>query len=287
MIYLILSILCSASLALVLRFAGDSGGNRYGVLLGNYACCVLISLLMMPDRGIVLRASGATIACGVLTGILFVSGLTCMQESIRRNGATLTAAFAKLGLVVSLLASLVFFNEKPKPFQFAGMALVLAAVWLISGSGRSGENAQEEPDRVSLPILLLTLLVSGSGDTMTKVFEFVGDMAEDTAYFFFVFFTALVICLVLTVIEGRRSGKKLLLRDLSCGTAAGVPNYYCSFFLLKALLSIPAFLTYSMFSTCTILVVMAMSALLFREKPAGRQLAGIAVILAALVLLNV
>jgi multidrug transporter EmrE-like cation transporter len=70
------------------------------------------------------------------------------------------------------------------------------------------------------------------------------------------------------------------------GAAVGVPNYFSSYLLLQALVSLPAFFVYPVFSTGTILVVLLCSALLFKERPVRRQLAGIGVILAALALLN-
>ena len=59
------------------------------------------------------------------------------------------------------------------------------------------------------------------------------------------------------------------------------------FMLLLALERLPAFLVYPVFSTGTILLVLLLSALLFRERPGRRQLLGILLILGALVLLNV
>ena len=39
----------------------------------------------------------------VIGGFLFVAGLVLMQTSVAANGAALTAAFSKLGLIVPLL----------------------------------------------------------------------------------------------------------------------------------------------------------------------------------------
>ena len=73
---------------------------------------------------------------------------------------------------------------------------------------------------------------------------------------------------------------------MAAGIAVGIPNYFSSFLILQVLQVLPAFVTYSVYSTGTILLVLVMSALLFREKPGRRQLYGIVLILAALVLLN-
>ena len=282
---LLLAILSSASVAIVLKCFRAQRGNRFGIILGNYLTCILVSLALMPDRALVLSGSGVTLLCGALGGCLFVAGLVSMQSSVSANGATLTAAFAKLGLLVSLALSILWFGERPGLWQIGGIVLALASVVVIN-SGKDNQAAGESAVP-SLCLLLLTLLACGGSDGMAKVFEQVGQRSEDTLYFFFVFLVAALLSAVLAVIEYRKTGKKILLPELAAGVAVGIPNYFSSYLLLKALVSLPAFLVYPVFSTGTILLVMAVSAIFFRERPGRRQLAGLVLVLAALVLLNI
>jgi len=57
-------------------------------------------------------------------------------------------------------------------------------------------------------------------------------------------------------------------------------------FLLAALTELPAFVAYPTYSVGAIVVISLFSFLLFREKLSKLQLAGVGIILAALVLLN-
>lgn len=283
MIFLLLAMLSSASMALVLKLFRHQEGNRYGLLLGNYLTCILLALLLTPERALILSASRTTLLCGAAGGLLFVAGLVTMQSSVRLNGASLSAAFARLGLLVSLLLSLLCFDERPGAFQLAGALLVLPAMLLIHTDkpGADGEGGAR-----SFPLLLLTLLAGGCADSMAKVFEQLGDRAEDGTYFFWLFLTAAFFTLLLALRERRRTGKKRLPKELAAGVAVGVPNYFSSVLLLRALAKLPAFLVYPLFSAGTIVLVMLLSALLFREKPGRKQLFGLLFILAALVLLN-
>lgn len=138
----------------------------------------------------------------------------------------------------------------------------------------------------SLPLLLLTLLAGGGADAMAKVFEQLGRPGEDRLYFFYLFLTAAVLTGALALLERHRTGKRILLPELAAGIAVGVPNYFSSYLLLAALQRLPAFLVYPVFSTGTILLVLLLSALLFRERLNRRQVLGMGLILAALVLLN-
>ena len=279
MFYLILSILSSTAMALLLKSFREQHGNRFGLVFGNYVACVLIAFFMTPQRGALLSGSRVSLLCGLGGGFLFVAGLLSTQTSIRANGVTLTTAFSKLGLLVTLGVSVLCFGERPGAAQLAGIVLVLAALLLIHG-GEGGGAVR------SFPLLLLTLLAVGSADSMAKVFEELGPAEENALFFLYLFLTACLLSGLLCLIEYRRSGQRLLLREMGEGALVAVPNYFCSWFLLRALMQLPAILVYPVFSVGTILLVMLAGALLFREKLGRRQLAGMLVILAALTLLN-
>lgn len=285
MIYLLLSIICSASMAIVLKIFHTQTGNRYGILLGNYLTCILIAFIMLPEKRLVLAPAPETILCGVVGGFFFVVALVTMQSSIRANGAILTTAFSRLGLLIPLAVSIFVFGEKPDIRQFFGILLVLAALLLLNA--REDQTGTEGRNQVGSFILLpLTLLTFGCGDTISKVFERVGTRSQDQLLFFDLFVTAAILTTGLAILEYRKTGRKILGRELAAGILVGIPNYFASAFLLQALVRLPAFFVYPACSTCTILLVMAVSALCFRERPTKRQYAGVGMILLALVLLS-
>ena len=288
MVYLILAALSSAVLTLVLRVFRDTEGNRFGLLLGNYVTCMVIAFVQMPEKGQLGAVSGGTLLMSGIGGFLFVAGLVLMQSSVARNGATLTSAFSKLGLIVPLLISFLAFHEVPSVPKLAGLGLAIAAILLINfgaGDHKEAPGASAER-RGGLALLLLTLLAVGCSESMAKIFSRLGDPREDTCYLFFLFLTASVLTFLLAVGEKRRSGKSLRIRELAAGILAGIPNYFSSYFLLRALTDLPATLVYPVFSAGTLLLVTAAGTLFFREKLSRWQLCGLILILAALVLLN-
>ena len=292
--YLLLAIVFSASMSIVLKIFREPKGNRFGIILGNYLTCIVLAFVTMPEKSRILSPHPATLLIGVIEGVMFVAGLTIMQRSIRINGAMLTTAFAKLGLLVSLAVSILFFKETPGIGHIAGILLVLISMILIHTDGRSasgkadsaGNAPEEQSSAASFPLLLLTLLANGSGDAMSKVYEQLGPGDENAVFFFFLFLTAANVTALLLVIEKARTGRKTHLPELAAGIAVGIPNYVSSFFVLQALALLPAFLVFPVFSTGTILTVIAVSALFFKERPGRRQMIGLGLLLAALVLLN-
>lgn len=284
MIYLILAILFSASLALALRISETFSDNRYGILLGNYVTCMVVAFILLPDKNIFATGSRMAIFTGILNGLLFTGNLVLMQKCIRENGAVLSSAFAKLGIVIPVAASILFLGEIPTLFQLVGIVLVVVAIWLINSEGERGYGRRRRT--ASGGLLLLLFVLSGMTDGMSKVTERIGERRFDALYLFYTFFTALVITAILAFLEQQKTRRKIGKVDFLSGVAVGFPNYFSTSLLLASVSKLPAFIVYPSFSVGTILVVSFVSVLVLGDPISRRQIGGCGVILVALALLN-
>ena len=131
MFSLILALLFSAAISLALKIFSRGGNNRYGIIIGNYLTCVVMAFLVLPEKSLLFHAQGITYLLGISTGVSFAFGMTVSQLSIVKNGATLTSAFSKLGLLVPLAMTVLAFGEQPRLLQVCGVALALVAIFLI------------------------------------------------------------------------------------------------------------------------------------------------------------
>ena len=271
-------------MAIVLKIFRKQEGNRYGIILGNYLTCVIIAFILIPKNRGMIQINGSTWICGIAAGVLFVAGLVGMQSSVRKNGAILTSAFSRLGLIVPLLVSILFFAEPLRLILLLGILLVFAAFILISFDSNGsfgGEDGCIHPS-----VLLLVLLFCGGGDAMAKVFDELGQKGFDSVYMLILFATAAVLTFVLLLIEKQRSGKKLIWKEFAAGVFVGIPNYFSSAFLLKALTGLSPLVVYPVFSAGTLLLVTLIAVLFFKERPGVKTWIGLGLIAAALVLLN-
>ena len=285
-VYLIIAILCSASMAIVLKIFRKQKGNRYGIILGNYLTCILLSFLMMPEKHSVLSPDPVTILCGIIAGILFVAGLVTMQSSIAANGAILTSAFSKLGLVVPLLISAIFLGDRIRVLQIPGIILIFVSFWLILLDKDSVKQNLSDISPGKPVLLLAVLLACGFADAMAKVFEHVGKREEDQLYFLILFTAAALITGCLLLAEYKKTGKKISGKEFLTGILIGIPNYFSSVLLLQALTGLPSFIVYPCFSAGTLLLVTVIGAACFKERPGKRAWAGLLIIVLSLVLLN-
>jgi drug/metabolite transporter (DMT)-like permease len=235
---------------------------------------------------------------GLVNGFFYVGGFILYQYNIRKNGVTMSATFMKLGVLVPTLTAIIVFGERPGGIQICGIILAVAAILVLNLNGRNSRSGvRKAPDisavtddgsntdivTVTTPrALIALLLMGGSGDAMSKIYEELGSSDLNEHFLFYTFISAIILCTVAAV----WSRQGLTRDDVFFGCLIGIPNFYTARFLLAALSYVPAVIVYPTYSTGTIILVSIAGMLLFHEKITPRQKTAILMILAALVLLN-
>ena len=279
MLSLCLAVLSSAMVSIVMRLSTNRVRHNLGMLTMNYIVCALLAGLSGGFQGafdFTAGGMGVTVAMGLVNGALYLGGFVLMQMNIRRNGVVLSSIFQKLGLLVTLVISVVFYREIPTLLQGGGFLLAVFAIVLMNyqkGSGNAGFRAG----------LIAMLFTCGMADAMSKIFTESSVAEKEAQFLFYTFAAAMALCFVLMVSRKQKIG----IREALFGTMIAIPNFFASKFLLGALEALSAVIVYPVFSVGTILVVTLAGVLAFRERLGKRQWIGIAVILIALVLLNI
>lgn len=279
MFYLLLAIACSALFSIIMRFSEGKVKANISMLASNYLACVLMAWAYMGFANILPAADGigGAVGMGVFNGLLYPLGFALIQYNIKKNGVVLTATFMKLGLLVPMVVSICFFHEIPALFQIIGFCLAIAAILLI--------NSEKEGGAVDFKVglLILLLLANGGSDSMSKVFEELGNGALADHFLLYTFLTAFLLGAVLALYKKERPGKA----DIFYGLLVGVPNYLSARFLLKALDHMPAVIAYPTFSVASLVVITLTGVFFFRERLSRRQWVAVGGILVALALLNI
>ncbi len=278
MIYLVLAIISSSLVSIVMRVSKKYLDGNLGMTATNYVICTVMAALYSGVSNLFpkMEGTGFTLKLGAITGVLYLAGLLITQVNIKKNGVVLSTIFQKLGLVIQILISVAIFKEHPELTQIIGIVLCLAAVILI--------NFEKEQTIIQFKLgLILTLIVSGLCEGMSKIHEELGNPGLSEHFLFFTFGTALVLCLVLIGYKKEKMG----LKDIEFGILLGVPNYFSAKFLLKSLESVPAVIAFPTFSVGAIIIITLAGVIVFKEKLSRKQVIGTAGILLALVLLNV
>lgn len=277
MIYLILAIASSAMISVLMRVSEKYSRCGMAMLAMNYLMCCALGILHAGGTQLFPRTEGMglTVFLAAVSGILYLAGFVLMHWNIPRNGVVLTATFMKLGVIVPTTISILVFGENPRLPQLIGIILAICAIFLIQGRGEKGAG--------SILGLIAVMLAGGGGDVMAKVFDEIAPANLKNQFLLYIFIVAFVLCVLLCIAKKQRPA----FMDMLFGLAIGIPNYYSARFLLLSIGEIPAMVAYPSFSVGTIIVVALVGVTCFKEKLNKRKLIALAVILAALVLLNV
>ena len=277
MFALILAICSSAMVSIVMRLAQPRVTYPTGLLAANYIVCSLFAFLFSVPELPNIPAVNLSIPLllGLIGGVLYLSGFVLMQWNTRHNGVVLSSAFMKLGILVPTAMSIVLFGEIPTSLQLVGFLVAILAILVLNYE----KNAR--PGKSSW-MLILMLLAGGMCDGMSKIYEEYGIPSCKNLFLFFTFFCAMALCLVLV----KRRGERIGIKELLYGACLGIPNFFCSLFLLRSLATVPAVIAFPTFSVAVILVVALAGVLLFKERLNLKQCVGGVLICIALALLN-
>lgn len=84
----------------------------------------------------------------------------------------------------------------------------------------------------------------------------------------------------------RRHGQPIQRRDLLTGIVVGVPNFFCAYFLIKALTVMPAPVVFPAYAAGSIVMIHLFGSFIFKEKSTRAESVAIALTIVALILIN-
>ena len=279
MIYLLAAVLSSALVSVIMRLSKTRIKNEMSLLAINYLTCFVIAGAYMGFEDILPRGGGnalTVIGLGAVTGAMYLLGFVFLQWNVGKNGVVLSSTFMKLGLLVPIFLSVVFFGEVPTWMQAAGFAIAVAAVLLINGSKKKTAANNRW-------MLILLLLFCGMSDAMCKVYKVLGPAQYEAHFLLYTFLFAFLLCIVPMLKKGEKPGMK----EEIWGVLLGLPNFFAARFLLSSLSHLPAVIVYPTFSVATMVILTLTGVIFFKEKLAKREWIGLGLILGALVLLNI
>lgn len=285
MIYLIVAVLTSSSVSIIMRWGEKHVKNNFAMFMANYITCSMIAAfflltsrkpIFLPNDGL-----GFAIGLGAFGGILYLSAFVLLKMNIGKNGVMLSSVFMKLGVLVPLAIAIIVFHDKPSTFQIIGMMISLAAIIVIYLEPAASDD--EKRKKGSLIFLLALLLLGGLVESFANIYEKVGNSEHKDLYMLCVFISASLCCAAIVIFQKKR----ITPADAAFGIMIGIPNYFSTRFLLKALESVPAVVTYPVYNIGAIILIGLAGILLFKERPGIRKYIGFAMIICAIVFLNI
>ena len=259
MIALFLTILCSSSIALILKYNDTRGGNPLLLLAGNYLIAALISLVyIITDHSA--SFSFETFIFGVMLALLFVASFFAFAKAVSAAGTALATVSSRLSVIVPLLLSIYIFNEQPRIFQTVGIIIAIITIFLFYFSLKT--DGSKKLHFIDYFYLLAVLIGIGLNDFAMKIFQQWRPLAEKPFFLLTIFSSATIYTFIVVLYKRLRFDRTVLVR----GGILGIPNMFSTFFILLALAQLPAVVVYPITNIGIILLTTLGAALLWKEK---------------------
>ncbi len=259
MIYLILTIICSSSLALILKYGSVRKTNIILLINGNYLTASVFALAFLLYKGGFNFSLNAVLFAAIL-GIIFAETFVIYSKAISFAGTALATVSARLSIIIPVLFSIILFDEKPNGNVMAGFFLVLLTLFLFY---LSLSNHQSVANSVKKYFYLFLLLIGiGVVDFSMKIFERTFNIAEKETFVFLIFLFAFLYTLI-RVLSGKIKFDK---QTYTIGLVLGLPNVLTIHFLLAALLTLPAIIVFPVQNIGVILLTAVGAYIFWKEK---------------------
>jgi len=257
--YLILTILCSTTIALVLKHSDTKRGELIVLLAGNYLVASVISLgvfIFNEDTAY----SYQTIIFGVCLGLLFVLSFFSFAKAVSHAGTSLATVSSRLSVIIPITFSIIIYNEVPSALNMIGFVFTFITLVLfyfsVAGQNSTGNKFN------SYFYLFVSLIGIGVSDFCLKIFNNWRPHSEEPLFVLTIFTSALVYALLFIIIKKVRIERYTLL----LGIGLGVPNFFSTYFLLGALFLLPAILVYPLVNIGIIIFTAIFAYLLWKEN---------------------
>jgi len=257
--FLLLTILCSTSIALILKYSYTKNGEPIVLLAGNYLVASIISLVSLffwEDKVFSLQTFGF----GLGLGLLFVLSFFAFAKAIGFAGTGLATTSSRLSVIIPILFSIIIFNEVPNEFHFIGFFLALITFVLFYFSVK--ENHKAGAGVLKYLFLLAVFIGIGINDFAMKVFKSWRPAQEEPFFVFFIFSSAFIYSTAYIIIRKI----KVTRQTVNWGLVLGVPNVFSTIFLLGALSILPAILVYPIMNVGIIVFTTLLAFLIWKEK---------------------
>ncbi len=273
LLFLPASVVCSVTLAVLLKLARRHGVDVRQAILANYAVASALCLVLLrPDLGQLPHAPLLLILAGL--GVLLPTIFMALAQSVRHAGIVKTDAAQRLSLFIALGAAFVLFGELVTARKLGGIALACAALFCLLRKPAQADAG----GRAAWIWPLAVWLGYGLIDVLFKL------LARAGAGFAAALLGAFVLAglLMLAWLLWRRATWRV--RDLAAGLLLGLVNFGNIYTYIRAHQSLPdqPALVFAAMNMGVIALGTAAGALLFREKLSALNGLGLVLALGAI-----
>jgi drug/metabolite transporter (DMT)-like permease len=229
MIYLLLSILFSASLLIFFKLFEKYQINSVLAIAINYMAAAIVGSLFIenPKKLEYSDLDWLIISCGL--GIMFSIVFNLSRAATQQVGMGITSVAMKLGVVFPVLIGIIFYSEHFQLINYIGLVLGFTSIYFLNKPNKDLDN---KVDKFILLLPVFVWLGSGICDSAVQLIQQKFPVPASNGMFSFTAFLAAAISSLGFIVYKRM---KWDLKSILGGIGLGIPNYFSIYFLVRAL----------------------------------------------------
>lgn len=260
--YVLISVLCSVTVAVIIKLAKQRSVNYLQLLVWNYPVALILTNLVLKPT-LVSWDSSLPWHLYLPLGLLLPAIFICIAMSIRYGGIVQTEVAQRLSLFIPLLAAFLFMGEQIVPKNLIGIAVGLVAIVFSIGWTKEKRNKGD----VNWIFPLLVFVGMGIIDILFKQIALLSTVTYMSSLWI-VFVLALIFAFLFLLYLLLIKKQKLDVQAIFYGAILGVFNFGNIVFYMKAHKALPdnPSLVFTAMNIGVISVGALVGVLLFREK---------------------
>ncbi|SFA37815.1 EamA-like transporter family protein [Pedobacter suwonensis] len=282
MIYIILSICCSVTVAVLLKLAKRYQISVIQAVTVNYFIALsLCFLFFKPDVKLVTSAAPWPIY--IALAILLPSIFLFLAASVKKLGIVKTDIAQRLSLFIPILAAYFLFKEDFNQFKVIGLAIGFVAIVLTFL--RKSDHQKTGKESLLYPIMVFVGF--GFIDVLFKQIALYKELPYTTSLFT-VFGLAFIVSIILVIAMVVAGKTKLQLINVVCGFILGLFNFGNILFYMKAhkaLANNPS-TVFAAMNLGVIILGTLIGLIVFKEKLSKLNYTGIILAIAAVIFIT-
>lgn len=280
----VLCLLCNVCFGQTLRLGQKLNANVHGISGVNYAVGAVASiagfLLFTPQPWEAFRGGGPVlIGAALINGVCYFLNMCLLLAGFRMAGVGVTIAVSNAGVLLSMLASWLIWNEPMTFTRWLAAAMIVPAMFLLRPPDTAHAKFTWRAD------LLLAALFMMNGIILIVLKWAKEDIPADSMRAF----QAMLFSVAAVVSCGYVAWQRVPLRrvELSAGVMLGLFNAGATLFILMGLAYMPAVALFPALSCMSIVCNAGAACLLWKERLTLRQIAGMVIAMSIVVLVYV
>jgi len=281
MIYIVLSVICSVTVAVLLKLAKRYQINIIQAVTVNYFTALsLCFLFFKPD--VHLLTTSAPWPVYITLAVLLPSIFLVLAASVKKLGIVKSDIAQRLSLFIPILAAYFIFKEGFNEYKLIGLTIGFLAI-ILTFVRKSDQETQSK--HWIYPIAVF--IGFGVIDILFKQIALYKDLPYTTSLFT-IFALAFVVSMVIVIFMVITGKTKLQLVNLACGLILGFFNFGNILFYMKAHKALAAnpSTVFAAMNMGVIVVGSLIGIIIFKEKLSKLNYVGIFLALVAVIFIT-